>query len=340
MPRKTKMNDLTSPELIEQINPVNRDLLSDFLEYLKSVQRSDTTIEAYRGDINIAFVWNLQNNNNIPYTEWTKRNIVKYQNWLLNENGNSPARVRRLRASLSSLGNYIESVLDDEYPNYRNIINKIEAPVNQPVREKTVLSEEDVEYMLKSLVDEGKYQMACFVALAAYGGRRKSELCRFRVSDFADDKLVCGGSLWKSDPIKTKGRGNGKFLNCYTLVKPFKPYLDLWMKYRSEKGVDSPWLFPSEVYKDRPISKSLADSWALYISKKFGKDFYFHALRHFYSTMLSNHGLPDNVIKEIQGWSDISMVAVYLDRTTEDTLDMYFDENGIKMVEKKDLSSL
>ena len=67
---------------------------------------------------------------------------MKLQNWMINTNGNSPARVRRLRAALSSLGNFVESVLDEEYPNFRNIINKIEAPVLEPVREKTVLTDE------------------------------------------------------------------------------------------------------------------------------------------------------------------------------------------------------
>lgn len=52
------------------------------------------------------------------------------------ENGNSPARVRRVKAALSSLSNYIENILDDEYEDFRPIIRKIENPQNTPVREK------------------------------------------------------------------------------------------------------------------------------------------------------------------------------------------------------------
>lgn len=124
------MNNLTSPELIAQVNPDNIDLMNDFLEYLESTQRAESTIEQYRRDLYIAFVWSLQHNNNTFYCDWTKRNIVKLQNWLLNENQNSPARVRRFKSTLSSLGNYVENVLDDEYPNFRNIIRKIESPLN------------------------------------------------------------------------------------------------------------------------------------------------------------------------------------------------------------------
>ena len=100
MGRKTQMNAITSPELISRINPQNMQLLADFLDYLRSIQRSDTTIAGYGNDIQIAWVWCLQNNNNKFFVDWTKRNIVAYQNWLLNNNENSPARIRRLKAAL------------------------------------------------------------------------------------------------------------------------------------------------------------------------------------------------------------------------------------------------
>lgn len=340
MGRQTKMNSITSPELLAQVNPDNKQLLKDFLDYLRSVQRSETTCAGYESDIQIAWVWCLQNNNNKFFVEWTKRNIVAYQSWLINNNENSPARIRRLKAALSSLSNYIENVLDDEYPNFRNIINKVESPANQPVREKTVLSEEEVTDSLNSLVEAGRLDVACYVALAAYGGRRKSEILRFKVEDFSDDHLVCGGSLWKSSPIKTKGRSNGKYLNCYTLAKKFRPYLELWLSYRQERGIESEWLFPSAADPSKPVKISTVNSWMDSLSRMTGKNIYAHSFRHFYTTLLSDQGLPDSVIKEIQGWQDIALVSVYVDRSTEDTLDKYFDANGIKQVKQAGLEDL
>jgi len=340
MPRKTKMNSITSPALLRQVNPKNQQLLNEFVDYLKSVQRSETTINAYISDIQIAWVWALKFNDNKFFVDWTKRNIVAYQNWLLNTNENSPARIRRLKASLSSLSNYIESVCDEDYPDFRNIIHKVESPVNQPVREKTVLTDEDVENTLKMLVDKHKYEVACFFALAVYGGRRKAEICRFRVSDFTEDKLICGGSLYKSDPIKTKGRGKGKYLNCYTLAKKFQPYLDLWMEERKEKGIESDWLFPMKGDPGEHVLISTVNSWVSALCRMTGLQIYAHCLRHKFCSSLSDEGIPDNVIKEILGWSDISMVGVYVDRDTDDTLDMYFDADGIKQIEKKGLTDL
>lgn len=341
MARKTKMNTITTPELLAQVNPQNKELLTDFLDYLRSVQRSETTIAGYENDIQIAFVWNLLHNNNLFYVDWTKRQIVKYQNWLLNENGNSPARIKRLKASLSSLGNFIESVLDEDYPNFRNIINKVESPVNQPVREKTVFTDEQIDTLLDKLTKEEQYDKACAVALALYSGRRKSEILRFHVDDFSDDRLVCGGSLYKTSKIKTKGRGiQGKQLECFCLAKQFKPYLDRWMEYREEHNIESDWLFPSKTNPKEHLGVSTMNSWANTFSNILGIDFYWHACRHATVTKFIRAGIPDTVIQQYIGWSDISMVPVYSDIQADEQLGMYFTEDGIVAPEQKSLSDI
>lgn len=103
MGRKTKQNKITSPELIAQINPKNIRLMNDFLDYLRSVGKAESTVKAYTSDLYIFFVWALQNADNKYFPEISKRDIVAYQNWLLRNNENSPARVRRLKATLPSL---------------------------------------------------------------------------------------------------------------------------------------------------------------------------------------------------------------------------------------------
>lgn len=341
MARKTKQNSITSPELLAQVNPENMNLLNDFIDYMHSLQRSNGTCESYRSDILIAWVWGLQNNNNKFFVDWTKRNIVAYQNWLLTQNENSPARVRRLKAALSSLSNFIENVLDDEFPNFRNIVKKVENPVNQPVREKTVLSEEQVDELLDTLIKRKKYEQACVLALAMCSGRRKAELPRFRVSDFNQDHLVCGGGLYKSDPIKTKGNGaQGKMLNCFTLARKFQPYLDLWLNERKEKGIESEWLFPDHNDPTKQLSPTTLNSWARTFSNIIGEDFYWHCMRHAAVTNLIRAGIPNTAVQQFIGWADVSMVSVYTDIDADEHLSMFFDENGIVAQEKKGFDSL
>ena len=222
MPRKTKQNDITSPELLQKINPSNMRLKQDFLAYLQSIQRSPGTIAGYSNDLDILFVWNYQYNNDKDFIKISKRDWAAYQNWLINVNQNSPARIRRLKAAASSLSNYISNILDDEeeFKDFRPVVRKIENPALQKVRKKTVWEDEELENLLSDLTEKKQYEKACALALAMYSGRRKAELCRFKVDDFKEENLVCNGALYKtSEPIRTKGFGLGKYIYCYTLAK-------------------------------------------------------------------------------------------------------------------------
>lgn len=343
MPRKTVQNDITSPELIKQVNADNQRLMNDYLAYLKSIQRSENTITSYQNDLEIFFVWCLQHAGNKSFISITKRDVISYQNFLLYQNKNSPARVRRLKSTLSSLSNYIEAILDDEYPQFRNIIKKVENPVNQATREKTVFSDDDLNTLLDKLVEEGQYQKACMLALAMSSGRRKSELVRFKPDYFTDDNIIYG-SLYKTpEKIKTKGRGLGKFLHCYVLVSKFKPYYDLWMKERETRGIKSEWLFVSKNSMSgnwEQLKVNTLNGWAESFSRKMGMDFYWHSLRHYHTTGLARLGLPDNVIQEIVGWESADMVRIYKDISTDEELGKYFDENGVKEPQKTGIADL
>lgn len=333
MGRKTKMNSITSPEAMSMVNASNMELKKDFLSYLKSIKRSEGTINGYSNDLDIFFVWVLNNDNNKNFKDITKRELVRFQNWLSEDNGNSPARIRRIKSSISSLSNYIESILDteEEFSGFKSIVRKIESPALQPVREKTVMDDDQVETLLSNLVDTGRYEKACALALAMFSGRRKAELPRFKVSDFGDDKLVCDGALYKSNPIKTKGRSGGKYISCYTLVKDFKPYLKLWMDYRMESGIESEWLLPDPNNTKNPLSISTLNSWASQFSNMLGIDFYWHACRHRYTTYLVRAGIPDSVIAEIVGWSDISLVKVYTDIDADEQIGAWFKNGDISV---------
>lgn len=341
MGRKTQQNDITSPELIEKINPKNKRLLKDFLDYLSSIQRSPQTIKSYNSDLLIFFVWNELNNDNKEFVKVSKRDIISYQSYLINENKNSPARVRRLKSTLSSLSNYIADICDDEYGDFRPIVRKVENPVNVAVRDKTVLSDEQVRFLMDKLVEQKEYMKACVIALAACSGSRKSEILRFKESYFNDSNIIYG-SLYKTpEKIKTKGRGLGKFIYRYTLATTFKPYLDLWLNERKELGVDSDYLFVHKVNeKWEVIPISTLDCWTSKFSEILGEPFYFHCLRHFFTSELARHNLPDNVIQSIIGWESADMVKIYKDIDVDEELSKYFDENGIKQVKETTLSDL
>lgn len=336
MARKTQINHGLTANAAN-INPANIQLKHDFLDYLKSIKRSPGTIKGYDNDLDIFFCWVIDNAGNKDFVDITKRELVRFQNWLCDDNANSPARVRRIKAAISSLSNYIEAILDteDEFKDFRSIVRKIESPALQAVREKTVLTDDQVDNLLKALTDDGKYEKACAVALAMFSGRRKAELPRFKMSDFEDDKIVCDGALYKSSPIQTKGRSGGKFIPCYTLVKDFRPYLDAWIKQREELGIESEWLLPDPSNVSEPLSITILNSWAKTFSRILDEDFYWHCCRHRYTTYLVRAGIPDGVIAEIVGWTSTDLVKVYTDIDADEQIGAFF-KNGEIHVEKKD----
>ena len=343
MGRKTVYNNITDEESLSQILPENIELSNDFLDYLKSIDRSPNTISQYKSDLDIFFVYNLKNNNNKRFTEITKREFARFQNHALNEWGWSPKRTRRVKSTLSSLSNYIENILDEEpeYENYRSTINKIESPINQTVREKTVFTEDEIQNLLDWLVEQKKYRQACCVSLAINSGRRKSEIPRFKVSYFNEENVLFG-SLYKTpEKVKTKGRGaRGKEIQLYVLKKPFDPYLKLWLEYRQENNIDSEWLFPNMNDYLKPMSIDTMDGWSSNYTKFLGKDFYWHSLRHYFTTALVKNNIPTNVIQDIVNWESADMVSLYTDISADENIGKYFDENGIKQIKQKSISEI
>ena len=144
-----------------------------------------------------------------------------------------------------------------------------------------------------------------------------------------------------SEPILTKGFGLGKYIYCYTLAKKFKPYFDAWMDERTASGVESEWLLPDRHNICEQMNETTLNSWANIFSRMSGVDFYWHSLRHYFTTHLAKLGLPDNVIQDIVGWNSADMVRVYKDINAEEQISQYFDENGdIKANAQNSLSDL
>lgn len=340
MGRSTVYNTIVTDEKKKEISKNNLSLMEDYLDYLVSIDRSPATIAQYKNDLYIFFCWNVDENDNKYFVDLTKREIAKFQKHCLSDWEWSPNRLARVKSTLSSLSNYIENMLDDEYENYRPIVRKIETPVKQAVREKTILTEEEVDMILDTLVEQKRYQCACAFALAAFSGARKSELLRFKVSYFDNENIMDTAALYKTpEKIQTKGRGSqGKMLTKYTLLN-FKKYFDLWMKQRNEEEYpESEWLF---IRNDGSLATvSNLDYYAEVISKILGRPFYFHSLRHYLVSQLFRLNLPADIIQEYFGWSSAEMLKIYNDNDASDSFGDFFTAEGIKGSDKKGLGDI
>lgn len=341
MARKTNRALVTTEEEINKILPENRELMEDFLNYLETTDHSPKSINVYKSNLNIFFVWLMKYAKNKDFVDIKKRDIMNFQNYLLKKEL-SPARIRVLRSSISSLSNFIESVLDEEekYENFRNIVNKIPAPNLQSVREKTVISDEEVEFLLDELVKKNKIQIAMFVAMCAYSGARKSEIVQYKRSFFLDESVRNG--LYITPEIRTKGKGvAGKKLKKYVLKNKVDYYLELWDKERERLGVDIDDLFI--VKKEvgfRPATASTVTWWMNICTQILKKSVYAHSFRHYFVSSLRRANVPLDVIKDIVGHASSEVTAIYDDNPKEDGFLKYFSDEGIVQVENKSLSDI
>jgi len=345
MARKTDKILKTNEEDIKQILPENIELIEDFLNYMETTDHAKTSIIVYKNNLEIFFVYLMKHCKNKDFVDIKKRDIMNFQNHMVkNELGS--ARIRNIRSTLSSLSNFIENILDEEekWEGFRNIINKIPAPTSNPVRNKTILEDVQCQKLLDLLVENKEYQKACAFALAWSSGRRKSELLRIKRS-YIDENNLIYGSLYKSpEKISTKGRGrNGKLLYVYILKSKFKPYFDLWMEERERLGI------PDEIDdifvtkrngKWKPVTVATLDYYAQNFTELLGVDFYWHSMRHQFTTSLHKCNIPPSVIKDLIGWESTEMVSLYTDVDVDSELGKYFSEDGIKQVEIANISQL
>lgn len=333
MPRKTFKLRITTPELIAQINPKNKKLVERYLKNFDT-RRSDASVRVYKSNFDIFFCWNTIENENKFFVDIKKIEFMDFFDYCVNTLQWSSARYANMWSSLSSLSNFVENYLDDDYPDFRNQIKKIEKLPNAPVRKKTILKEEQVNALLNHLIDEEEYGQACFIALACFSGARLSELFRFDLDLIDIDNTAYDGLFIETkEEIKTKGRGKqGKALYKYIIKEAFVPYLNLWLPQRKEIMDKNSVEEHGKLFvklNGQPATPETIRGWTIkwgeYLSSEDITNpshdvvhIYPHCFRHYIVTYLSRLGLEQEFIIEIMGWTSGEMYKIYNDMSAKE----------------------
>lgn len=321
MARKTFKRIIVTEETLEKINPKNKKLASQFIKH-KKLTVSPMTSKGYSSDLDIFFSYLFLEQDNGFFVDLKKFDIIEFFSYTAEELRWGSARQNRCRSTLSSLSIFIERVMDDSYPKFRNIIlAAVETVPNSPRREKTVLSDEQVEKLLEHLSKKSK-QQACWFALAITSGARFSELLRFTVHILDNAKDSFDGVFLQTAPIKVKGRGlDGRKKEQYIMKDIFLPYYLAWRDERSailaSLGLEHESLF---IKKDgSPATDSTIRSWIKTMGDYLDENLYAHGLRHYLVTKLTLKGIPQELIIALLGWkSGGAMFDIYNDSTASD----------------------
>lgn len=141
-------------------------------------------------------------------------------------------------------------------------------------------------------------QLPCMCVLYLNTGLRLAELCKRRKNDRIDRHLF----------VTVKGGGQ----RCVYLNDASAQALDQWEAERELLCPDSPWMFPSPRFPERPISSA----WVYDKIREFGEKAGMegcrpHRLRHTFATTLYAQTRDLLVVKEALGHSDIKNTMVY-----------------------------
>lgn len=324
MGRETFRKKIVTDELLAQVNKDNIKLMERFLRE-KGTRCSELTVKNYRSDLNIFFVWNLQYNDNEFFVDLRKLDLSDFFAYAVKDLKWGSARFARMKATLSSLSDFIEKFYDMDYPGFRNIVLKaIENMPKNPVREKTVLTEEQVEKVFEYYEERKEYQKACLFALACFSGARKSELLRFTTKNLDVNYTAFDGIFIETtEKIKTKGRGqSGKLLHKYILRDRFLPHYEKWMKERNrileEKGLDHEFIFIDEQTGQPITAPNTVGRWLEDLIDVIGVHVYTHSLRHYMATMMARLQIDSELIVFLFGWSSSEMLKIYNDMTEKE----------------------
>lgn len=321
MGRKTYRKILVTEDSLNKINEKNIFLRDRFLRE-KGSRSSPKTIQNYMGHLNIFFTWNLIHNNNSFFCDIKKIEFAEYFTFAVEELKWGSFRYNGARSCLSSFSQFIEKFYDIEYPNFKNIILKsIESSPKEFRREKTILTDEQVQDLLNHLSEKDS-QQAFWLALAVYSGSRFSEILRFTTDLIDPDNSVFEGLFLETvKEIKTKGRGRGgKMLHKYILKEKFLPYYYKWLEDRktilNKNNLDHNYLFIKN--DGSPATDGTVRSWIASMDRYLGSPFYAHACRHFLCTELTRKKIPQAFIQFLFGWSSAEMYSIYNDLTAKD----------------------
>ena len=343
MPRQTYRNVIVTDEILEKINPVNLKIVNRYLRNFDT-KRSDKSVVVKRSDYNIFLCWNYLYNDNVAIPDIKKSELLDFFDFGVNELGWGSSRFASMHSSLRTLFNYITNFLDDEYPNFRSYIDRIEKPAKTARREKTVLSIEQVESLIKYLkFDEKNLQPLTYLLMAIGSGMRISEIVQMRTDLIDENNLAFNDNFLKTTKkIRTKGfgkEGEPKYKYIYKSI--FWDTYQEWLKKREEilktKNKNHNYIFIKS--NGDPATTEVINywlrKWEAYLKddietnpKGEPVNLYAHCFRHYIVTYLSKQGINKDLIIAIIGWKTDGMYDIYCDLDEDERTFLDLDKLG------------
>lgn len=332
-----KLEQVTE-ECWKEINPLNKKLLDDFIN--NSVELSPQTRKIYLSNLRIWFKWVYDNLDNKPHVDIKPLEFKRFQNWILNRGGSS-SDVNNKRAAVSSLNGYIEIYHCDEYPTFRNFINKsIKRPPKAFVYEKEPLNSDEFEHLVDVLRERGDWQKIAYLMFTFDTGCRRAE-SRQVLKNIVEAKPIYktktinkedGTSeekqiiMYQTHPIRCKGAGTQGKIRKLTFGEDTMNAFKKWLEVRGED--DCSYMFVTNYGGEiHQVSITCFNAWANNTFEQIvGRRFHPHILRESRATQaVVENGKSIESVRALLGHTDINTTRIYIIRDDSDDVEDIFD---------------
>lgn len=330
MSRK-RLVGFTDEEFEELANPINKRLISEFLE---QSHLADQTLKQYKSALYIFSKWIYEKNDNEPITSLMPRDGLRFQNFLINS-GLSSSAVKARRYAVSSLCGFIEVYYGDKYPNFRNIYSR--AIPNVPdvkIKDKEPLSMDEIETLIKALEEKEDWQKIAYILFTYSTGCRREESRQLLTEVAEYDKVVDSKgnvkNYYATHQIRAKGRGREGNLRRFTFDERAMKAIQKWIEYRKDNVEvdDCPYVFVSKRNgKYQQLSANTFNLWCDGFSKILGgRPVHPHLFRSSRATnSFIEEGKSIEAIQKLLGHASVETTQIYIVRDESEDLDELYE---------------
>lgn len=252
--RGTIYNRIYNEEAWREVNKDNKAIMEDYLEEYKQRKKSINTINQYKNDLRILFIFILSELNNKNILELKKKDFRRYNLWL-QEKGMSNARVNRLMSACRSMLTFCED--DEDYDYDINFAQKVKGLEKNPVRvddNNFFMTFDQIIKIREELLKRNELQLAVLHMILFDSAGRRNEVFQIKKEGLLDGN--------KTNIVT--GKRAKKFPLVY--LNDTKELIRKWLKFRGEDDIESLWCRIDKNGNKHEISYDTIYEWVLKIS--------------------------------------------------------------------------
>jgi len=318
-------------------NEFNRIMINEYLD--SAVHLSPKSFAQYKSNLRIFAYWIKTYCNDKNVTEIKSRDYLRYQNWIAS-NGASESTIRLKRSAVSNLNNYIMVYYEDDFPTFRNYINKsIKVPITGFTHKKEPLNPDEYRLLCDELEKREEWQKLAYVKYTYFTGCRREEarlllkevvnyepiIKTVKVKDNEGNEAEVEVRKYKSHDTRCKGKGKVGKVRKLEFNEESMEAIKKWLEVRGED--DCPYVFISH-YAGK-INQTSANTFNRWCSTLFteivGRRVHPHLFRESRATNLVVHSGKDmETARKLLGHESQETTKIYVIRDDNDDADEAF----------------